>query len=113
MPTYDYECSECGHLEEMYQKFSEEEINTCPECSAKTYGRVTLQPPLGFVKGEAITVRQLADRNTKKMGHYELEDRRKADNMETHRKNKEANASRNKINKMTAKQKRNYLENGD
>jgi putative FmdB family regulatory protein len=113
MPTYDYECSECGHLEEIFQKFSEEQIDTCPACGSNTYRRVILQAPLGFIKGEPTTVRHLADRNTQKMGHYELQDRRKADNMDVHKKNKEANASRNKINKMTPQQKRNYIENGD
>ena len=113
MPTYDYECSECGHLEEIFQKFSEEQIDTCPECGSNTYRRVILQAPLGFIKGEPTTVRHLADRNTQKMGHYELQDRRKADNMDVHKKNKEANAIRNKINKMTPQQKRNYIENGD
>jgi len=113
MPTYDYECSECGHLEEMFQKFSEKEVNTCPECASSTYGRVILHAPFSFVKGEPTTVQQLADRNTQKMGHYELQDRRKADNMDVHKKNKEANAIRNKINKMTPQQKRNYIENGD
>jgi len=113
MPTYDYECSECGHLEEMFQKFSEKEINTCPECASNTYGRVVLQAPIGFVKGEPTTVKHLADRNTQKMGHYELQDRRNADNMDLHKKNKDANAIRNKINKMTPQQKRNYIENGD
>jgi len=33
--------------------------------------------------------------------------------MDVHKKNKEANAIRNKINKMTPQQKRNYIENGD
>ena len=113
MPTYDYECSECGHIEELFQKFSEKEINTCPECGSNTYRRVILQAPLSFIKGEPTTVRHLADRNTQKMGHYELQDRRKADNMDVHKKNKEANAIRNKINKMTPQQKRNYIENGD
>lgn len=35
MPTYDYKCSECGNLFEVFQTMSAEPIKTCPKCGGK------------------------------------------------------------------------------
>jgi putative FmdB family regulatory protein len=32
MPTYDYKCSDCGTVKEVFQKMSDEPLTTCPEC---------------------------------------------------------------------------------
>ena len=32
MPTYDYECKECGVTFERFQNIKEEPIKKCPEC---------------------------------------------------------------------------------
>jgi putative FmdB family regulatory protein len=32
MPTYDYECDECGHTFELFQAISEPVKRKCPEC---------------------------------------------------------------------------------
>ena len=32
MPTYEYECQECGQRFEKYQNIKDKPINTCPEC---------------------------------------------------------------------------------
>ena len=32
MPTYEYQCRECGHLFEAFQKISEDPLKTCPVC---------------------------------------------------------------------------------
>lgn len=110
MPTYDYECSECAHQDEIFQKFSEAPLSVCTSCGASSFRRVILQPPLAFIKGEARTVGQLADRNLKKMGRYELEDRQRADNTEERKEAKESSALRQRINKMTPAQKKKYIE---
>jgi len=113
MPTYDYECADCKHQEEIFQKFAEKERSICPSCSKSSFRRVILEAPLVFVKGDPTSVGQLAERNTKKLGKYELEDRRKADNMETHKQNKGVNSLRGRINKMTPAQKKRYIEKGE
>ncbi len=33
MPIYEYECADCGHLEEALQKFSDKPLSTCNRCS--------------------------------------------------------------------------------
>lgn len=35
MPTYQYLCTECGHAFERVQKFSDDALTTCPECTGK------------------------------------------------------------------------------
>jgi putative FmdB family regulatory protein len=32
MPTYDYECKDCGYTFEKFQSMSEDALTTCPEC---------------------------------------------------------------------------------
>lgn len=33
MPTYEYQCEQCGHHFEQEQKMSEEPLKTCPSCN--------------------------------------------------------------------------------
>ena len=33
MPTYEYECRECGHTFERFQGINEDPIRKCPECA--------------------------------------------------------------------------------
>ena len=32
MPTYDYECTACGHEFEAFQSITADPLDTCPEC---------------------------------------------------------------------------------
>jgi putative FmdB family regulatory protein len=40
MPTYDYECSACGHKFELFQSISEAVKKKCPECSRPSLRRL-------------------------------------------------------------------------
>ena len=42
MPTYDYECKECGKTLEIFQKMSEAPLKKCPAC-----GKLKLQRLMG------------------------------------------------------------------
>jgi putative FmdB family regulatory protein len=35
MPTYEYECTSCGHRFEILQKMSDKPKTKCPECGKK------------------------------------------------------------------------------
>jgi putative FmdB family regulatory protein len=35
MPTYEYECRDCGHAFERFQGINEDPISLCPECEGK------------------------------------------------------------------------------
>lgn len=46
MPTYHYRCSECGHSFDFFQKFADDPLTECPECS----GPIRRVPqPVGIV----------------------------------------------------------------
>ena len=32
MPIYEYKCSKCNHITEMWQRFSDPPLDTCEEC---------------------------------------------------------------------------------
>ena len=32
MPTYEYECIDCGHKFDLFQKINDQPIKTCPKC---------------------------------------------------------------------------------
>ena len=40
MPTYDYECSACGHAFEELQSFSDAPLTKCPKCKKKKLARL-------------------------------------------------------------------------
>ncbi|MER7707086.1 FmdB family zinc ribbon protein [Kitasatospora sp. NPDC097605] len=35
MPTYQYQCTECGNGLEAVQKFTDEPLTTCPDCQGR------------------------------------------------------------------------------
>ncbi len=40
MPTYEYECGECGHFFEAFQNMSDAPLQDCPECGQKSLRRL-------------------------------------------------------------------------
>ncbi|MBL0732118.1 MAG: zinc ribbon domain-containing protein [Desulfosarcina sp.] len=41
MPLYEYECTKCGKVEEVLQKFSDEPLVTCKHCSGHLHKLVS------------------------------------------------------------------------
>lgn len=37
MPIYEYECTNCGRVEEAFQKISEEPLTTCSHCQGRLH----------------------------------------------------------------------------
>ena len=37
MPIYEYECSKCGRIDEVIQKFSDKQLAKCKHCSGKLH----------------------------------------------------------------------------
>ena len=35
MPTYDYECKECGYIHEEVQRITDKPLTDCPSCKEK------------------------------------------------------------------------------
>ncbi len=40
MPTYDYECTKCGHTFEAFQMMSEDPLKSCPACEKEGLRRL-------------------------------------------------------------------------
>jgi len=53
MPTYTYQCENCGVRFDQYQKFTEEHLVICPECTEPALRKV--YQPVGIVfKGKGF-----------------------------------------------------------
>ena len=54
MPTYEYECQDCGHRFEVFQRITEDPVSACEKCSGKVR-KVIL--PVGIVfKGSGFHI---------------------------------------------------------
>lgn len=40
MPTYDYDCADCGHEFEQFQSMSSAALEICPKCGGKVKRRI-------------------------------------------------------------------------
>ena len=72
-----------------------------------------MDAPTLAIKGQPTTVGQLAEANTKKMGHYERQEKENRDNKELRKAKRETRKSQRSINKMTPDQKKKYIIEGD
>ena len=80
MPLYDFECKECKYYDEIRQAHDAPSILECPCCNKKALRKVFINAPAISVRGEANTIGQLADKNTRNMGHYEKQEKAAKDN---------------------------------
>ena len=108
MPTYDYLCNECGCEFEQAHGFHDEP-SPCESCGSPDIKKVINQAPMGFVKGGVTTLGHLAERNTSKMGRYELGDKR---GQQEDWWQKSGDATKKEISKMSDKQKSDYIFKG-
>lgn len=82
---------------------------------AKTLKRVILGAPNLLIRGNPTTIGQLADENTRKMGHYEKQEKENTDRGGT-RITAEQKAKREqhqKIISMTPEQQTKWIKEGD
>ena len=135
MPTYDFECTKCGKVHEIFRRFGEglptkvSQLDA-PCCHGNTKGFQNYHVPDISVRSadsEVTNLGQLAERNAKKMGS-------KVDEMTEQYKTKKANTLKlkegmsidrkksvsktdmnriNKINKMSDSQKKKFIQGGD
>lgn len=118
MPLYDYECENCSHtLTDVRQSFEDEPLSFCPECKEPRLYRVITGGAHAFVKG-SNTIGHLADKNAKdnKTLIQENQQRIKESQPSSQESkpwyHKHATASNSEINKMTNKQKAEYILKG-
>lgn len=110
---YDYGCDKCGFLwEDVEQSIHDEPKKKCPRCKKNTLSRLISAGLPPIVKGEANTLGQLAERNSKKMGKYKVSEERGKYEETIDKVAKETQEEHKKINKMTDAQKARFIENG-
>ncbi len=51
MPTYSYQCNNCSHILESFQKMSDAPLKECPNCGKDTLEKVLLSAPSFALKG--------------------------------------------------------------
>jgi putative FmdB family regulatory protein len=44
MPIYDYQCTSCGHKDEVMRKISAANVEACPACGAETFSKQLSAP---------------------------------------------------------------------
>lgn len=114
---YDYICDNCDHVMiDVRQSIKDKPKKVCPSCKKHKLRRVFSIGIGGFVKGGSSTVGSLADANTIKnasqINEIEAKKRESQPKKETPWHHKSGDASRVEINKMTKKQKANYIMKG-
>ena len=113
MPLYDYECNACGcEVHDSYESMHDDRRTECPSCERNTLEVVFNVAPHVTVVGEANTIGQLADRNSKKMGKTKIQELTAEREKHKDPAKKEKMELRKKINKMTPKQKQDYIHDG-
>jgi len=76
MPTYDYECTDCGHTFEYFQSMSDEPLQKCPSCGGKV--KRLIGGGLGIIfKGSGFYV---TDNRSKNAAAGQNGDKPKSDN---------------------------------
>ena len=57
MPTYEYECPDCGHAFELFQSMTAKVKRTCPECGSRKLKRLIGTGGAVLFKGGGFTRR--------------------------------------------------------
>ena len=113
MPTYDFECQKCAYYTEIKQSIYDPATHECPHCGKKSLVKVFINPPAMFVRGDPHTIGQMADRNTSKMGKYELQDKQAQHGMTKDKEEIQKRETHRKINAMTPEGKLKWIQSGD
>ena len=110
---YDYKCSDCDHqMVDVQQSINDKPLVKCEKCGRNTLERVLFAPTV-FVKQEATTIGQLSERNAKKLGKREVQERTLRDKDSKKTAMQEARKEmHSKINGMNDSQRRRFVENG-
>jgi putative FmdB family regulatory protein len=109
---YTYKCYDCEHQFDTEQSVKDKPLKKCPHCKNLSIERL-IYSPMVFVRQEAKTIGQLADRNSKKLGTGEISER-DAKKKETAKNffDKERSDLNKKISSMTPEQKDRYIYEG-
>lgn len=103
---------ECGYTFDLPQKTDEKRLKKCPKCKKMSLYQ-DLSGAYFAITKEPTTVGHLADRNTKKMGKYELESKRMKDGLDEQVQKREKRQKLKKLSSFTKEQKIKYIQDGE
>ena len=63
MPTYDYKCTQCRHVFEIFQSMSESHISKCPDCGGNVGGLVGGGSGLKYAASQIIYLSKKKDKD--------------------------------------------------
>lgn len=75
MPTYGYVCESCSYEFEVIQRMTENALTQCPKCKQHKLERKLYGDIFCYAVGEAKTLVQQAERNSRKFGRDECVER--------------------------------------
>lgn len=75
MPTYEYECEKCKIRFEISHSIKQPPLEDCPKCKAVKSLERLISEPFMIIDKTPKTLGSIADKNTRKMGKYELEEK--------------------------------------
>lgn len=76
MPLIPYKCDSCEYEFEIVQGYKDKRKKKCPSCNRKKLRQVFCEP---YIAGEIRSMGSLAEKNTREMGKYALEDKYRQD----------------------------------
>lgn len=76
MPLIPYKCDNCEHEFEIVQGYEEKRKKKCPQCKKNGLRQVFCSP---YIAGEIKSLGSIAEKNTREMGRYALEDKYRKD----------------------------------
>ena len=68
MPTYEYECSDCGYRFEEFQSIAAKPIEVCPKCHGKHVRRIIFGGVGLIFKGSGFYITDYARKNSSNNG---------------------------------------------
>lgn len=74
MPTYEYKCKSCDFHFEIEMSIHDNLLTECVECGEPALQQI-FGTPFCYAYGEANTVEHVSDRNVKRIGYAELQER--------------------------------------
>lgn len=116
MPTYDYECKDCGaELNDVFQKVTDPELKKCEACGTNGLYRIVTGGLHSFMAG-SNTIGGIADRNTRlnknKINEMEAMKSESQAKVEKPWHHEHTTKSMKDVNKMSDQQKTKYIMEG-
>ncbi len=77
MPIYEYECTDCGKIDEVFQKISDRPLRNCRYCSGRVHKLISQSS--FHLKGTGWYVTDYADRSRTSSASPQKEEKTSAD----------------------------------